>query len=358
MTERSSDKLHICFFADERSIHTKRWVRGLRELGHRVDLVTLIKDNTDDIGGISLNARSKLSYLTKIFKLRKIVNKLTPDIFHAHHASSFGFLGSFVNHPRKVLSVWGNDVIVFPYENIIFKSIVKRAIRGAHFITATSFFLEKAVKLLTPKIKDIRVIAFGIDINQFKFSERPDRKIVTIGIAKSLTPKYGIDILIKAFKGLSDKYENIRLSIAGKGEYADQYKDMVLKLGLSKIVEFKGFLNHGELPGYFSTLDIFAMPSISDGESFGVAALEASASGLPLVVSNVGGVPEVIESEVTGFLVERKNAAQLAAALEKLILNRELRLKMGRAGREFVENNYRWEDNLKSMNDLYLEIMK
>ncbi len=160
MTAGTSRKYHICLFSDERSIHTRRWVRGLRGLGHNVDLVTLIKEDRDDIGGISLNAGGKISYMTKIFKLRRIVSELKPDILHAHYASSFGFLASFVDHPRKALSVWGNDVIVFPGENIVFKAIVKRALRRAHFLTATSEFLKKAVRSLTPEREDIMLIAF------------------------------------------------------------------------------------------------------------------------------------------------------------------------------------------------------
>ncbi|MEE9552884.1 MAG: glycosyltransferase [candidate division Zixibacteria bacterium] len=358
MTDLSGDKYHICMFSDERSIHARRWVQGLRNLGNKVDLITLIKEDKYDIGGISLNARGKLSYLSKISKLKKLVAKINPDIFHAHYASSYGFLASFVTHPRKILSVWGNDVIVFPYENFVFKLFVRRALKKADCITATSHFLVKAVKMLNPDIENIRIIAFGIDINQFRFSERPARDIVEIGIAKSLWPKYGIDILLKAFKELSVSYKNIRLSIAGKGKYKEEYVRMVDELRISDLVKFEGFIDHKKLQDYFSRIDIFAMPSISDGESFGVAAIEASSTGLPVVVSEVGGVPEVVVDGKTGFLVQRKNVSELAKALEKLINDPNLRSKMGKAGRKFVENNYKWEDNLHAMQDLYAEMMK
>lgn len=358
MNTRSSENPHICLFSDERSIHTRRWVLGLRDLGLKVDLITLIKDDEYDIGGISLGARGKLSYLTKISKLRKLVGNLNPDIFHAHHASSFGFLASFVNHPRKVLSVWGNDVIVFPYENFLFKLIVLRALRKADRITATSHFLNKAVKKLNSDISDIRVIAFGIDLDKFYYSDRPARDIVEIGIAKSLRPKYGIDILLKAFKELSGLHKNIRLSIAGKGKYEDEYVKMAEELQISDLVKFEGFIDHDKLPEFFSRIDIFTMPSISDGESFGVAAIEASSTGLPVVVSEVGGVPEVVRGGETGFLIERKNVSKLVEALDKLITNPGLRKRMGIAGRKFVENNYRWEDNLNTMRNLYLEMMR
>ena len=357
MTMNSVKKpLHICIFGEERSIHTRRWVLGLRELGHRVDLVTLIKENEYDIGGISLGAKGKLSYLTKISKLRSIVAELNPDIFHAHHASSFGFLASFVDHPRKILSVWGNDVIVFPFQNRIFRYFINRAISKAHKITATSIYLKDTVKKIDPSVENISVIPFGVDIEQFMPSKRSKSGYINIGIAKSLFPKYGIDILLKAFYSLCKSYNNLHLYIAGKGVYEDEYKKLSITLGISEKVDFKGFINHDELMEFYSKLDIFVMPSTCDGESFGVAAIEASAAGLPVVASRVGGVPEVIVDGKTGFLVEKNNVDQLSSALSKLIESKELRESMGREGRLFVENTYQWQDNLNEMSDLYYEM--
>lgn len=351
------ENIKICIFADERVIHTRRWVKGLRSIGLDVDLITLIKERDNDIGAISLGSESKASYITKIGKLRSIVNELKPDIFHSHHASSFGFLASFVKHPRKILSVWGYDVIAFPYNNRLNRMMIKRALNRAYYITATSRFLKDAVLKLEKNISNIEIIPFGVDLDQFKFISRKPADEVVIGIAKALRPKYGIDFLIHAFNKLQSKYSNIKLKIAGKGKYEHAYKKLVRDLALSHSIEFTGFINHDELPTFLNNIDIFAMPSISDDESFGVAAIEASATGLPVVASGVGGVPEVIDNNTTGFLIERKNIDSLADALERLIKDPQLRFNMGKAGRKFVEENYVWNDNLRSMKVLYEKIL-
>ena len=349
--------IKVCIFGDERVIHTRRWVEGLRSLGLTVDLVTLIKDEDNDIGGISLGAKSKATYVTKIWKLRSIIRKLNPDIFHSHHASSFGFLASFVKHPRKILSVWGYDVIAFPYNNRLNRMLIKRALNSAYYITATSRYLEDAVIKLEKNISNIEIIPFGVDLDQFKFFARKPCDDVVIGIAKALRPKYGIDFLIHAFNKLQSKYSNIKLKIAGKGEYEHAYKKLVSDMGLDHSIEFTGFINHDDLPTFLNTIDVFAMPSIVDDESFGVAAIEASATGLPVIASGVGGVPEVIVNNITGFLIERSNIDSLADALERLIKDPQLRLKMGNAGREFVSENYVWSNNLRSMKVLYEKIL-
>jgi glycosyltransferase involved in cell wall biosynthesis len=347
--------LHICIFADERSVHTQRWVLGLRGLGHRVDLITLIKNSEKDIGGISLMARSKISYLTKIGRLRRLVGKLNPDIFHAHYASSFGFLASFVDHPRKVLSVWGSDIMSFAGSNLLFRFMVRRALRGADRITATSRFLKAAVLKLLEDTNNIAVIPFGIDTRQFHpVNHAPERRL-NIGTVRSLRHIYGIDLMIRAAGRLLQDNYDIELSVAGDGEKRKFLSQLACECGLDSRMKFAGFIENNSVPGFLCQLDIFVMPSRM--EAFGIAALEASAAGLPVVATRVGGVPEVVVDNTTGFLVEPESVEQLAEAIEKLIKSPVLREKMGRAGREFVKKNYDWNDNLIQMQSLYYSLM-
>ena len=347
---------HICILGDESSIHIKRWVLGLRNLGFKIDLITFRKSRDHDLGAISLNASSKLSYLTKIKALEKAVLKIKPQIIHAHYASSYGLLLSYIDHPMKVLSVWGDDIVVFPNKNPLFSYFVRRSIDNANVITATSLFLKRTVDTLRKVHPPIVVIPFGVDLNHFRFRQRSEQRKITIGIAKALKPKYGIDYLLKAVKLLLDYGIECELRIAGRGDFEEAYKKLAIDLGLGQRVTFVGFLNHGQLLDFLNELDIFAMPSISHGESFGVAAIEAGATGLPVVATRVGGVPEVIKDEKTGILVEPRQIDSLFQALLKLSSNYELRHSMGKAARKFIEENYDWENNLNAMAQLYKDL--
>lgn len=100
-------------------------------------------------------------------------------------------------------------------------------------------------------------------------------------------------------------------------------------------------------------MDVFCAPSLS--ESFGVAVIEASACETPVVVSNVGGLPEVVIDEVTGFIVEPKHVEQLAEKILILVNDQSLRKQMGAAGRKFVLENYAWEKNVDTMESIYIE---
>src|ERR1019366_4568223 len=126
-------------------------------------------------------------------------------------------------------------------------------------------------------------------------------------------------------------------------------------------VTFHGYVNQNtEYEKYISLLtnfDIFAILSIIDSETFGVAAVEASACEIPIVATSVGGLPEVIESEKTGILVPPKNVEETSKAVERLIIDKELRILMGKNGRKRVEENYNWKNNIIQMLDLYEKLL-
>jgi glycosyltransferase involved in cell wall biosynthesis len=105
------------------------------------------------------------------------------------------------------------------------------------------------------------------------------------------------------------------------------------------------------------SMDIFTILSVLDSETFGVAAVEAAACGIPVVATKVGGLPEVVEDGVTGLLVAPANSRETAEALSKLLDNESLRLEMGTQGRKKVLNQYDWSNNLKSMIAIYRNLV-
>ena len=102
-------------------------------------------------------------------------------------------------------------------------------------------------------------------------------------------------------------------------------------------------------------LDIYVAVSLQ--ESFGVAVLEASACAKPVIVSNVGGLPEVVDDGKTGIIIEKENPNQLADELIKLITNPVLRIEMGKKGRLKVLNEYNWIESVKQMLSVYQECL-
>jgi len=118
---------------------------------------------------------------------------------------------------------------------------------------------------------------------------------------------------------------------------------------------FTGKVSHSEVSEYHNVMDIEVY--LSDFESFGVSVIEASACEKPVVVSDVGGLPEVVEHNKTGIIVPQKNPQQAALAIGHLIQNKELRVRLGKAGRVKVGKQYNWDENVRQMIKLYETIV-
>ena len=138
---------------------------------------------------------------------------------------------------------------------------------------------------------------------------------------------------------------------------AEELQEMVTRLGLLERVRFVGYVPHAQMPVFLESTDIFAVPS-SASESFGVAALEASAMEVPVVATRSGGVPEVVVDGTTGILVKPRDASALAEALGALVEGAALRVQMGQAGRRDVLSRYRWEKNAARMAGLYEDLLQ
>ncbi|HSL90280.1 MAG TPA: glycosyltransferase family 4 protein, partial [Ignavibacteriaceae bacterium] len=134
-------------------------------------------------------------------------------------------------------------------------------------------------------------------------------------------------------------------------------KQLVKELNVENDTLFTGFIDQNSVHEYQNMLDISVSVSIDDSESFGVAIIEASACEKPVVVSNMGGLPEVVEDGKTGFVVESKNPEMIVDAISKLIENPELRIEMGKNGRERVLELYDWNNSVKKMISIYQSLL-
>ena len=306
---------------------------------------------------------SKLSYLKVLPELKKVIAGFKPDILHAHFATSYGLLGALSGFHPFILSVWGSDVFDFPKKSFLHKSILEYNLKKADKILSTSHVMAEETKIYTDK--EIEVTPFGINIEQFK-PEKVDRAALTpfsendviIGTIKLLEEKYGINYLIGAFSIISRKHPGLplKLLIVGDGSERNNLENLVKELKIDEKVYFAGMADYSKVPYFNNVLDVYA--ALSNYESFGVAIIEAQSCGKPVVVSNVGGLPEVVEDGKTGFVVEKKNAEAAAEKLEKLVLDAGLLGMMGKAGRERVLKLYDWNENVAQMMEIYSKINK
>ena len=212
----------------------------------------------------------------------------------------------------------------------LWRPLLRFAYGRADAAAATSRFLAEATRPFLPPGRPITITPFGVDLDRFPFRPAPARERVAVGAARfRLEPIYGLHHLVAAFAAVADR--RARLVVYGDGPQRPALERQAAALGLADRVSFPGRLPHERLPAALDALDLFAMPSIVP-EAFGVAAVEASAVGLPVVASAVGGLPEVVEDGQDRLPRPAGRRAPPADRLSALIADRDLRARLGAAG--------------------------
>lgn len=357
----------ILLLSDANSVHTQKWALALAEEGFSVHVVGLqgvkalsryYAHNRIWIHDLGISeGGSKLRYFTCLPRLHKIKRALKPDILHAHFATSYGLLGALVKGKTPyVISLWGDDVLIFPYRNIINKIIFKFNILRSDYITATSNCLALALKDFSQR--ESTLIPFGVDTESFFNVSEPSSTELVIGTIKGLEDIYGIDLLLRSFRILLNRWKGqpLKLVIVGDGTQRKRYESLAAELRLTDIVVFAGKIPHDQVKTYLSSFHVFV--ALSRSESFGVAVVEAMAAGKSVVVSDVGGFPEIISNGVTGFMVPSENPEAAADAIERLISDSDLRKTIGSAGKNLVRSKYEWKRNVDQMLSLYSKILR
>ena len=359
--------MKIIILSDANSIHTARWAKSLTEEGIHLIIFSLfsqtkkmrsfyqkngIKVVSAQIERFGISKYSRLLvkplYLLALVKLKKTINSFSPDLMHAHYASSYGLLAALSNFKPYCVSVWGDDVFIRK-NHILIKFLLKNSFKKSDKIFSTSNtidrFMRKEFKIETT------VIPFGVDTSYFK-PIKSFKKLNKIGIIKSLEPYNGIKHLIDAFSlVLKKNIINVELMIVGEGSCEGELKKYVKDLNLTNSISFEGQIEHEKIVSYYNELSLFACPSIR--ESFGVSIIEASACGVPVIANNVGGIKDLIDHGKTGYLINTSNTTEFAKYIENLILDDSLIKKQGENGRNFVKKNYEWKDSVETLVNNY-----
>ena len=276
-----------------------------------------------------------------------------PDVTHIH--SPFP-LGEWAHRQ------WGRGATVISHHAdvvrqkrllALYSPIYRRVLRGAHRIIAASPAYRDGSPWLSPHRAKCRLVPYGIDSE--RFSPGPDEKDPYPTILFTGKHRYYKDVgtLLKAVVQVPDA----RLRILGDGPMRAQWESEAAGLGLGRRVEFLGEVSDADLPAHYRRAHVFVLPSNSRAEAFGMVLLEAMASGLPCVTTEIGtGTSWIVQHGVTGFVVPPRNPEAMAHALNQLVENEDLRCRMGAAGRKRVETSFRIQDMVSGVEEVYRQV--
>jgi len=291
--------------------------------------------------------------LRSIFFLRRLIQKEEYDIVHFHTKRAHA-LALWLGRPHPGARYVVTRRMDYPIgRNWYNYRLYNRQVDG---IVAISERIAAVLVEAGVKKEKIRVIHSGIDAAPFlQLREaRRDSDLPVIGSVATLEERKGHRFLLEAATLL--KREGIRANyrIAGEGGERESLQKMVLESGLRDEVVFMGFVS--DIPGFLSEIDLFVLPSVYEG--LGVAVLEAMAAGKPIAASRVGGVPELIEDQVTGLLVPPKNPSALARAISRLLSDKAFARQLAERAREQVRRRFTVEQMAKRNEDYYYELLR
>ena len=232
------------------------------------------------------------------------------------------------------------------------RRLVRRYFRKLHGLVAVS---EPAREFVGRYFTgDYRVIPNGVDLDRFDGKARPlpqfaDGKTNILFVGR-LEKRKGLGVLLRAYLALKEKQPNLRLIVVGDGRMRWGYERFIARNRIPDIV-MAGYVSSEELPRYYASADVFCAPNLGK-ESFGIVLLEAMAAGLPVVATDIPGFTQVIDPGRQGILVRRDDPLSLAAALNLLAGDAELRARMAAEGR-VASQAYSWDRVVDQVVDAY-----
>jgi glycosyltransferase involved in cell wall biosynthesis len=284
-----------------------------------------------------------------------VIHKVKPDIlaFNTPRAILAGNLASrFAPVKRRIIFRRAN----FPLHRTVFTKIKYNW--GIDCIVAISQSINAQLQIVGVPARRIKTIYEGIDLKQYPTLPATSRNRgaspLTVGCLAHLSPEKGLDHLIEAAALIPQVASCFHFVIVGEGRCRASLERLVLERGLGDCFQFEGFQERTN--DYLKTFDIFVLPSISEGLSSAI--LQAMATSLPVLATDVGGIPELVIDHHNGRLVPAGNAAALAAALQQMAEDPQALTRMGQAGRERLEKHFTNDLKIAETEKLFAALMK
>lgn len=346
-------------------------VEGLKEYKNRV--ICFNDSNRticSEINGIQvlrigcfMKVASQSFSLPYYYYLKRNIQSWQPDIIHFHHPNPFVafLLLRLIPASTKLIIHWHLDITKQKYVYPLIRRNERKLLERADSIVVTSPQYKDASLPLKPFLQKVKVIANGINIHRLELQDDDEVRI------KNIRKKYNNKKLIffigrhVEYKGLkylieAEKYiaTDCYIVIAGQGPLTEELK---AKANLERVI-FVGRLNNDDLRCYLHVADVFAFPSITKNEAFGLALAEAMYCGCPAVTFHIegSGVNWVSLNGVTGIEVANSDSKKYASAIDKLLEDDSLRKQYANAARKRVIEHFTIEKEQEAANEIYKQL--
>ena len=286
------------------------------------------------------------------------------DIIHLHVPYPVGELGYLlVGRRRRLVVTYHSDIVRQSWANPMYQPFLRTVLARADAVVATSPSYVGSSIVLRKLADRCDVVPLGVDVSRFGPTaagaeavrhrwRSPDFPALVLFVGRFREYK-GLPFLIDAVRGLP-----VRLLLVGDGPTAKSIRQYLTRTGQSDQVVILTSVGEAELPAYYAAADVFALPSIQRSEAFGIAMVEAMASGCPVVSTELGtGTSWVNQDRLTGLVVPPASSDALRAAIELIVGDDGVRAGMGREARIRVEAQFTEAVMLSRVEGIYEKVL-
>ncbi len=280
----------------------------------------------------------------------------TLGVEHAHaHYATYPALTAYVIHRLVGLPY---SFTAHAHDIYVDRPMLEEKLAAASFVVTISNFNRDLLLRLYGRAADhVHVVRCGVDTELFLPAPRAPHPEPTILCVGSLQEYKGQAYLVQACELLVRRGLQLRCLLVGEGRDRRELEHLVQRLGLEQVVSFLGSQPRDVVRDLLGRADVFALPSITarNGQMEGipVALMEALASGVPVVASDLSGIGELVEHERNGLLVPERDVEALAGALSQLASDEERRRQFGRTGRQTILASFRLDENVARLHELF-----
>lgn len=305
-----------------------------------------------------------LFFIPTLFRLARFLKQQRIDLVCAEYPLPYMMYFILLRRWSRfklLVGLHGDDVLSLHLLSKLDQAVVRTLVRQSDWVLAhSSSLLEQAERVFGHAMTTRSYLPYGVECEEIRERamavRRQDilqKRPYILTVAK-LYERKGIDILLKAISRLRPRLDGHCFLVVGDGPEEQRLRAMATELDIDQHVAFVGEVPAREIPMWFQYCEFFVLPSRS--EPFGIVLLEAMALGKAIVATRVGGIPEFIRNEDTGLLVGSDDCEALSEGIRRLLLDQELRARLGKNGMQSVETRYDYRNLILRYEELFQRI--
>ncbi len=356
--------MRLAFLSIGRHIHTERWIQWFAGRGHECHLLTV---QPGPVAGVTVHDITRggpgkpVRYWRSLQVVRRLLGEIRPDLLNTHFLTGYGYWGHFCGFHPNVLTVWGDDVYVTPFENALKGWLARRALASCDALTGDSTDILRVAceQLGAAPGRSYRVL-WGVDLDRFRPADAGawraaqgfgPEDVVFFSPRSYTQPYYNIDVIIAAAARVQQAVPRARFLFAGYEGDPAPFARRVAEAGLAETARVVGRIPHDEFATALCAGDVFvSVPSV---DATAVSLLEAMSCGRACIVSALPSACEWVADGVTGRVVAPRDVDGLAAAMLDYAADPTARRDHGAAARAMAERLFGFEANMVHVDAIF-----